>query len=96
MQDQVRAEPLPDQFPGKALPKNLLIVGTPASCATCATFIAGSMPRAGISGHEFLQKVAVVAGNLDNLAILIELVRAADFLNVSLRVRHPVSEKDEK
>ena len=41
------------------------------------------------SSYELLQQVTVVAGNFDDLAVLIELVLAADLLDVSLGVRHP-------
>ena len=48
------------------------------------------MPRAGIFlADELLQQVAIVAGNFDDLAVLIELVLVADLLDISLGVRHP-------
>ena len=88
--DQVRAEPLPDQFPGQSTSEEL-VDGRDAGILRHLRDIRRGFDAKGrnFSSYELLQQVAVVASNFDDLAVLIELVLAADLFDVPFGVRHP-------
>ena len=88
--DQVCGKPLPDQFPGQSAAEKPVDRRDTGFLRHLRDIHCGLDAKSrNFSRYEFFQKVTVVAGNFDDLAALIELVRAADLLNISLRVRHP-------
>src|SRR5207237_10314495 len=88
--DQVRAKPLPDQLPGQGTSEEL-VDGWDASVLRHLRDIHRGFDakRRNFSSYELLQQVAVIAGNFDDLAVLIELVFVANLFDISPGVRHP-------
>ena len=87
---QVCAKPLLDQFPGQAAPKKLIDGGDSGLLRHLGNIHRGFDAEGRyFSTYKLLQQVTVVAGNFDDLALLIKLVLVADLLDVSLRVLHP-------
>ena len=71
-------------------PKNLTSVGTPFFTATSATLAAGSMPRTGIPlATKYCKQIAVVAGELDDKAVRIEVEALDHLFGVGLRMGEP-------
>ena len=71
-------------------PKKSTTVSIPRSFAAAATLAAGSIPSVRHpSGLEELEQVAVVAGDLDDLARAVEFETLGDQLDVASRVLDP-------
>ena len=73
-----------------SVPKNRTSVGTPFSTATLATFAAGSIPKhRHVLLDKILQQVAVVAGDFDDKALLVQTEAACHLVAVILAMLQP-------